>query len=172
MSLGKTVHVLSPKMMAGIGQVVLEVRAAIVLNVISSSFLAKLRFLVTRRCNTVENIYNHKVISPWDRVIFVRERDRGNYKESAVCAIIKASNSSHFHIPLIFCSLLSQPCSIRYVFSIPFLILEIQKIRSISAASLHHQDSNMFRRFNKVKSCSVRLVLGWVTKYEYPVLQQ
>ena len=31
--------------------------------------------------------------------------------------ITKASNSSHFHITLIFCSLLSQPCSIRYFFS-------------------------------------------------------
>ena len=29
----------------------------------------------------------------------------------------------------------------------------------------------MFRRFNKVKPCSATLVLGWVPKYEYPVLQ-
>ena len=28
----------------------------------------------------------------------------------------------------------------------------------------------MVRRFNKVKPCSARLALGWVTKYEYPVL--
>ena len=37
--------------------------------------------------------------------------------------------SSHFHIPLIFCSVLSQLCSIRYCFLylIPFLILEILK---------------------------------------------
>ena len=57
MSLGKTVHVLSPKM-AGIEQVILEVRAAIV-SYINSSFLAKFQFPVreyTRRCNTVENI--------------------------------------------------------------------------------------------------------------------
>ena len=46
MSLGKTVHVLSPKM-AGIGQVVLEVRTAIV-SYINSSFLAKFLFPVTR----------------------------------------------------------------------------------------------------------------------------
>ena len=32
-------------------------------------------------------------------------------------------------------------------------------------------DSNTFRLFNKVKPCLVRLVLGWVTKYEHPVLQ-
>ena len=117
MSLGKTVHVLSPKM-AGIGQVVLEVRAAIVSYIVNSSFLAKPISDNTRRCNTVENIHNHKVL---------RQRDRVNYKESAACLITKASNSSHFHNPLFFCSLLSQPCSIRHVFSIPFLILEIQK---------------------------------------------
>ena len=41
--------------------------------------------------------------------------------------------SSHFHIPLIFCSVLSQLCSIRYCFLYltPFLILEIlKKVRS------------------------------------------
>ena len=46
MSLGQAVHVLSPKM-AGNGQVILEVRAAIVSH-INSSFLAKFRFPVTR----------------------------------------------------------------------------------------------------------------------------
>ena len=51
MSLGKTVHVLSPKM-AGIGQVVLEVRAAIV-SYINSSFLAKFRFPVTQEDETL-----------------------------------------------------------------------------------------------------------------------
>ena len=30
----------------------------------------------------------------------------------------------------------------------------------------------MFRWFNKVKPCSARLLLGWVTKYEYPVLHK
>ena len=51
MSLGKTVHVLSPRM-AGIGQVVLEVRAAIV-SYINSSFLAKFRFPVTQEDETL-----------------------------------------------------------------------------------------------------------------------
>ena len=37
--------------------------------------------------------------------------------------------------------------------------------------SLYQKDSDIFREFNKVKSCSARLVLGWVTNYEYPVLQ-
>ena len=123
MPLGKTVHVLSPKM-ADMGQVVLEVRAAIV-SYINSSFLAKFRFPVTREDVTLLKTFTI-TIGPW-RVSYLR-RDRGNYKESAACLITKASNSSHFHIPLIFCSLLSQPCSIRYVFSIPFLILEIKKI--------------------------------------------
>ena len=43
-------------------------------------------------------------------------RDQGNYNESATRPITKASSSSHFHTPLIFCSLLSQPCSIRDFF--------------------------------------------------------
>ena len=45
---------------------------------INSSFLAKFRFPVreySRRRNTVENIYIHKVIGPWDRVIFVWETE-------------------------------------------------------------------------------------------------
>ena len=40
-----------------------------------------------------------------------------------------------------------------------------------SSFLIYHKDSNMFRRFNKVKPCSATLVFGWVTKYEYPVLQ-
>ena len=56
----------------------------------------------------------------------------------------------------------------RRVFSIPFLS-KIKK-KAFSVESLYHKDSNMVRRFNKVKPCSARLVLGWVTKYEYPVL--
>ena len=46
------------------------------------------------------------------------------------------------------------------------LILEILKRVEL----LYHKDSNMFCLLNKVKPCSARLVLGWVTKYEYPVL--
>ena len=42
---------------------------------------------------------------------------------------------------------------------------------SFSVKSLYHKNRNMFRRFNKVKPCSKRLVPGWVTKYECPVLQ-
>ena len=36
------------------------------------------------------------------RFLFVRETEAINYKESAACPITKASNSSHFHIPLMF----------------------------------------------------------------------
>ena len=39
-----------------------------------------------------------------------------------------------------------------------------------SAESLYHKDSNMLRQLSKVKPCSAGIVLGWVTKYEYPVL--
>ena len=42
--------------------------------------------------------------------------DRGNCKESAACPITKASNCSHFHISLLFCSLLSQQSSMSYFF--------------------------------------------------------
>ena len=48
----------------------------------------------------------------------LRPRDRASYKESSVRLITEASNSSHFHIPLIFCALLSQPCSTRDFFSL------------------------------------------------------
>ena len=54
-------------------------------------------------------------------------RDRGNYKESAACAITKASNSSHFPIPLMF--LFSTFPAMQYLdlflFLTPFLLLEI-----------------------------------------------
>ena len=55
----------------------LEVRAAIVSYVIIKFFFS-CKVLIsgnTRRCNTVENIHNHKVIGPWDRVVFVRETE-------------------------------------------------------------------------------------------------
>ena len=62
----------------------------------------------TRRCNTVENSY--RSVKP----SYLRLRDRGNYKEGAACPITKVSNCSHFHIPLFFCSLLSQLSSMRF----------------------------------------------------------
>ena len=52
------------------------------------------------------------------RPSYLRPRDRGSYKESATCPMTKASNCSHFHIPLFFCSLHSQPCGIRDFFSL------------------------------------------------------
>ena len=130
--------------MAGIGQVVLEARAAIV-SYINSSFLAKFRFPVTREDVTMLKTFRQSQSYDSVRPSYLRQRDRGNYKESVACLITKASNSSHFHFPLIFCSLLAQP-------------------GSISIESRYHKDSNMFRRFNKVKPCSAELVLGWVAK--------
>ena len=62
----------------------------------------------TRRCNTVENSY--RSVKP----SYLRPRDRGNYKESAACPITTVRNCSHFHIPLFFCSLLSQLSSMRF----------------------------------------------------------
>ena len=146
----------------------LQVRTAIV-SYINSSFLAK--FLLPVREYRVQST-DVTLLKTITLTKSSRPRDRGNYKtckESAACPITKASNSSHFHIPLSFCSLLSQPCSIRYFVSMPFLILKINK-NVFSIESLYHKDSNMFRPLNKVKPCSARLVFGWVTKYEYPVL--
>ena len=108
---------------------------------------------------------------------FLRVLYRVRNARSAFCTRVpvlypvrNAWSSFYTWVRVLFCSLLSQPCSIKYVLSIPLLILEIQK-NAFSAESLYHKDSNMFRRFNKVKPCSSDLVLGWVTKYEYPVLQ-
>ena len=70
------------------------------------------------------------------RPSYLRPRDRGN-KESAACPITKASNCSHFHIPLFFCPLLSQPCSIRdfFLFLIHYLFVrETEAIIKESAA--------------------------------------
>ena len=74
MSLGKTVHVLSPKM-AGIGQVVLEVRAAIV-SYINSSFLAKLRFPVTREDVTLLKTFTITKLSVRETELSSPERPR------------------------------------------------------------------------------------------------
>ena len=77
----------------------------------------------TQQCWKHSHSQSYRSVRP----SYFRRWDRGNYKGSAACPIIKGSNSSHFHIPLIFCPvLLSQPRSIRgfFLFLIPFLILE------------------------------------------------
>ena len=43
-------------------------------------------------------------------------------------------------------------------------------MRLNTVESLYQKDSNMFCLLNQVKSCLAAIVLGWVTKYEYPVL--
>ena len=60
--------------------------------------------------------------------------------------------------------MLSPRFSIRYVFSIPFLVFEVQRRVTIPRGQQHVSSV-------QVKSCSARLVPGWVNKSEYPVLQ-
>ena len=71
MSLGKTVHVLALKM-DGIGQLVLEVRTAIV----NSSFLAKFRFPVTREDVTLLKTFTITMLSVRETELSSPERPR------------------------------------------------------------------------------------------------
>ena len=64
-------------------------------------------------------------------------------------------------------SVTSASSSLDLYFSIK-LGVEIKK-NSFSVQSLYHKDSTTPRPLNKVKPCSVGLVLEWVTKYECPV---
>ena len=99
-------------------------------------------------------------------------RYRGNYKESAACPITKASNSSHFHIPLMFFFFSTFP-AMQYerFFSLFDTFSHLRNFTyTFSVELLYHKDRNMFCLLNKVKPCCAGLVLGWVTKYEYPVL--
>ena len=83
----------------------------------------------TSRGNSVENIHIHEVIGPWDRVIFVGETE-AIIREVPLVQSPKGSNSSHFHIPLIFLSRSTFPAMQYHRFSlflIPFLILEKKK---------------------------------------------
>ena len=105
-----------------------------------SHFLAKFRFPVTQDLTLLKTFTITK-LSVRETKLSSPERPRQLSKESVACLTTKASNSSHFHFPLIFCSLLSQPVS----------HLRNLKKNTFSAESLYHKDSNMFRRFNKVK---------------------
>ena len=83
----------------------------------------------------------------------------------------KASSGSHFHIPLSFVLYFPSHAASDTFFSLFgtfFYVRNLKKMRSVE--SLYHKESNMFRPLSKVKSCSAGIVLGWVTKYEYPVL--
>ena len=58
----------------------------------------------------------------------------------------------------------------KYSLVVSFSLVRNKK-SPFSVESLYHKDSTMSRPPNKVKPCSAAgLVLGWVTKYEYPVL--
>ena len=98
-------------------------------------------------------------------------RDRGNYKESAAYPITKASNSSHFHIPLMFLFSTFPIMQYQRFFSLFDTFSYLKNFTyAFSVGLLYHKDRDMFCRLNKVKPCCAGLVLGWVTKYEYPVL--
>ena len=92
----------------------------------------------TRRCNTIENIHIHKVIAPWHQDILVRETEAIMRKVPLVWSPKQEiySCSCHFHIPLIFCSLLSQPCSIRdfFLFLIQLYLFSSWKFKKMSSA--------------------------------------
>ena len=49
----------------------------------------------------------------------------------------------------------------------PRIIFQVKN--AFSVESQYHKKSKMFRPLNKIKPSSVGLVVGWVTKYEYPV---
>ena len=116
---------------------------------------------------------NHAVseIFPLFDTFSFRPRDRGNYKESAACPITKASNSSHFHIPLMFLFSTFPAMQYQRFFSLFDTFSHLRNFKNaFSVELLYHKDNNLFCPLNKVKPCCARLVLGWVTKYEYPVL--
>ena len=90
-------------------------------------------------------------------------RDRGNYKESAACPITKASNSSHFHIPLMFLfSTFEIPShAVSEIFSLFDTFSHLRNFTyALSVELLYHKDSNMFCPLNNVKPCCAGLVLG------------
>ena len=65
------------------------------------------------------------------RPSYLRQRDRGNYKESVACLITKASNSSHFRIPLIFVLYFPSHAVSDFFFFLTFSILEIKNKKRI-----------------------------------------
>ena len=100
-----------------------------------------------------------------------RPRDRVDYNERAACPITKASNSSHFHTPLMFLFFTFPAMQYQSFFSLFDTFSYLRNFKNaLSVELLYHKDSNMLHPLNKVKPCCAGLVLGWVTKYEYPVL--
>ena len=55
-----------------------------------------------------------------------------------------------------------------FFLSLSVTFFHLKKKSAFSVESPYHKDSNTSRPLNKVKPCSVGLVLGWVTTYEYP----
>ena len=112
-----------------------------------------------------------RFVSLFDTFSFL-PRDRGNYKESAACPITKASNSSHFHIPRMFLFSTFPAMQYQRFFSLFDSFSHLRNFTyAFSVELLYHKDRNMFCPLNEVKPCCAGLVvLGWVTKYEYPML--
>ena len=111
-----------------------------------------------------------RFFSPSDTFSFL-PRDRGNYKESVACPITKASNSSHFHFPLMFLFFTFTAMQYQRFFSLFDTFSRLRNLTyAFSVELLYHKDRNMFCLLNKVKPCCAEIVLGWVTKYEYPVM--
>ena len=111
-----------------------------------------------------------RFFSPSDTFSFL-PRDRGNYKESVACPITKASNSSHFHFPLMFLFFTFPAMQYQRFFSLFDTFSRLRNLTyAFSVELLYHKDRNMFCLLNKVKPCCAEIVLGWVTKYEYPVM--
>ena len=94
---------------------------------------------------------------------YLRPRDRGNYKESAVYPITKASNSSHCHIPLILLFSTFPAMQYQRFFSLFDTFSHLtnskkkKKKNALSVEFLYHKDSNMFPPPNKVKLDTVTI---------------
>ena len=99
---------------------------------------------------------------------FIPARESIFYTQSVKCLVPVLHLSAR-----VFCFVLYFPShAVSDMFFLYLFYLRNKKKNASSVESLYHKDSNMVRRFNKVKPCSARVVLGWVTKYEYPVLQK
>ena len=56
-------------------------------------------------------------------------------------------------------------------FSLFGTFLHLRNFKTASSVELLDRKDRMFCPLNEVKPCSTGLVLGWVTKYKYPMLQ-
>ena len=128
------------------------------------------------RQNTVPLMYRHHLVGNRYFVLFVFYTKSvmlgPRFIPESIFYTQSVMLSPRFIPECVFCFVLTFPAlQYQICFFYTFSILKIKKRKAFSVESLYHNDSNMFRRFNKVKPCSARLLLGWVTKYKYSVLQ-